>query len=267
MRVVDDPADYLLNPERFESNFILVNCTANHLTPSTVLVFIGTHTINVTKETAEKAGLNSSVPTLVQTSTKPIPWPTLNENEPIYSTPFHVMNITLEMMNYWSMKENDMILALPGENPFIPSSDDVMLVEKQNESATPVEIISDHSDGTSLWWLLDSRDFPQPLVNFRCVINSTNAQETPEWEGRQYIHTQMDPRTNTHTHTASSTLFSSFVLSVLQPELYGATEVGYSFSLDPFPHGLTLSFSGLSDDDVMLKYISMVASGELYVYM
>ena len=58
---------------------------------------------------------------------------------------------------------------------------------------------------------------------------------------------------------ARSRLFAKFVTTVLEPRLYDATLVGYTFSLKSYIHGLTLSFGGLSGS--MSSFIDKVNSG------
>ena len=61
---------------------------------------------------------------------------------------------------------------------------------------------------------------------------------------------------------AKSQLFVSSVDQLLKSWVYAAEEVGYSYSLSATPHGLTLSFSGLSDTVTFGKFISLVTDGE-----
>ena len=62
--------------------------------------------------------------------------------------------------------------------------------------------------------------------------------------------------------SAKSQLFVSSVDQLLKSQVYAAKEVGYSYSLSASPHGLTLSFSGLSDPVTFGKFINLVTGGE-----
>ena len=62
--------------------------------------------------------------------------------------------------------------------------------------------------------------------------------------------------------SAKSQLFVNLVDQLLESQVYAAEEVGYSYSLSASPHGLTLSFSGLSDPVTFGKFINLVTSGE-----
>ena len=57
-------------------------------------------------------------------------------------------------------------------------------------------------------------------------------------------------------------MFVYLVDQLLKSRVYAAEEVGYSYSLSTSPHGLTLSFSGLSDPVTFGKFINLVTSGE-----
>ena len=62
--------------------------------------------------------------------------------------------------------------------------------------------------------------------------------------------------------SAKSQLFVNLVDQLLESQVYAAEEVGYSYSLSASPHGLTLSFSGLSDPVTFGKFINLVTGGE-----
>ena len=61
---------------------------------------------------------------------------------------------------------------------------------------------------------------------------------------------------------AKSQLFVYLVDQLLKSQVYAAEEVGYSYSLSVSPHGLTLSFSGLSDPITFGKFVNLITSGE-----
>ena len=61
---------------------------------------------------------------------------------------------------------------------------------------------------------------------------------------------------------AKSQLLVSSVDQLLKSQVYAAEEVGYSYSLSASPHGLALSFSGLSDPITFGKFINLVTGGE-----
>ena len=61
---------------------------------------------------------------------------------------------------------------------------------------------------------------------------------------------------------ASSRLFLALVTTLLEPVLYGATEVGYEYKLDATPRGFTLTFGGLSDRTIVERIISETISSE-----
>ena len=62
--------------------------------------------------------------------------------------------------------------------------------------------------------------------------------------------------------SAKSQLFVYLVDQLLESQVYAAEEVGYSYSLSASPHGLTLSFSGLSDPVTFGKFVNLVTGGE-----
>ena len=65
--------------------------------------------------------------------------------------------------------------------------------------------------------------------------------------------------------SAKSQLFVYLVDQLLKSQVYAAKEVGYYYSLSASPHGLTLSFSGLSDPVTFGKLISSVTNGECLI--
>ena len=64
--------------------------------------------------------------------------------------------------------------------------------------------------------------------------------------------------------TAQSRLFARFLETIVEPTLYDATLVGYSYSVESYTHGLMLSFSGPTDK--MSQLISGVVSGAGMMY-
>ena len=112
MRLVTDPQDFLDNPKRRLLNTSLIGQVLTSLSPDNSLVFIGTQHLNI-------EGVLPVVSTPNQTSPVSLPWPVLNETEPIYTTHYVLMDIPRNVAQYWGTSEAA-DLWLPQANQFIP---------------------------------------------------------------------------------------------------------------------------------------------------
>ena len=112
------------------------------------------------------------------------PWPELDEIEPLYQTPYHRDAIPEELLKYWEVKDDGSV-QLPPKNTFIPN--DFSITNKSSTDSNQPTELPTGVDGVSLWWLLDTKDFREPRVNIRCLLNSTNVTVLPAWEGRTYF--------------------------------------------------------------------------------
>lgn len=225
MRVVKFPADVLPNPRRYQPDYALTINIATHFTPNNTLIFIGTHQ-------------NNSAQTATSTE---VPIPSLDSTEAIYGTPFHNAEITDELLTFWMYSpEWDTIdpgLALAGDNSFIPHNFTIHPAPSESEPRRTEWASSE------TWVLLDTELFPQPRASFTCELRSGCNESSALRE-------------------ALSELFAALVTANLKPRLYGATEVGYTFTVESTGRGLTLTFAGLSDSDIFQQIISDTMQGE-----
>ena len=276
MRVVDDPEDFLSSPQLFLPDHTLFLSVLDCMCPSNAVLFLGTQRLNISSLVTNITGVPSQGKGQLNQSSvaTPIPWPDqLDMYEDIYKTPYDVRNISDELADFWSnSSEGFDTLQLPQPNQFIVSKLDV-LSKPDNASDVPVEVLNEK--GFSLWWLLDSGDFPEPRVNFRCDITSAGAEPSPHREGvcvcvctclhvcvRACVCVCMCMCEALSLSSALTQLFTSAVKANINTELYSATEVGFTFDLTPFPRGISLSISGLSDDSNMTHIISTVSESK-----
>jgi insulysin len=236
MRLVTDPDDFLGNPHRLVLNTSLVRTVLSSLTPANSLVFVGTHHVNFSED------LNITAPHFgppSQNSPVNLPWPDLDKREPIYSTPFTIVDIPSDLKTYWSGGSGGNVpeLHLPGENHFIPQNFSI-LSPPSNHAGSPVKVeLANIHSGVSLWWLQDTA-FQTPHVNMYCSINANQSNASSvRW-------------------SELTTLYTLLATEVLTPILYPAAELTYSTSLFATPTGLHLEFSGFSDPQVMQRYIN-----------
>ena len=185
MRVVDDPEDFLASPKRYIPNSSLFKDTLASMHPEDATIFIGTRRLNISPNVTSQTGIDSTgqLP-LEQAGLLPInqiPWPTqLNKWEGVYKIPYDVVTVNDTLASFWKTDSSEF------DSFNIPMSEyaarNLKVLEKPfNSSTVPLEI--QRESGSSLWWLQDTTDFPEPRVNLRCDINTTNAQLCPDWEG------------------------------------------------------------------------------------
>ena len=62
--------------------------------------------------------------------------------------------------------------------------------------------------------------------------------------------------------SALTLLYAGVVTTILNPEIYPATLVGYLTTITPNSHGLQLTLSGFSDTEVMMKVIDLLVNGK-----
>ena len=222
MRLVTDPEDFLGNPSRLVLDTDLIRSVLNSLTPTNSIVLVGTHHVNFSDD------LNIAAPHVgppSQSSLVDLPWPELDKLEPIYSTPFAILDIPLDLENYWNGSGGSVSeLHLPEENDFIPEnfnilspppnpSDSPVKVELANStslippsfSLLPLPLLfllpflslfhsmltsfilpSVHS-GVSLWWLQDTA-FRTPHINMYCSISAQQPNTSSvRWSGELHV--------------------------------------------------------------------------------
>ncbi len=78
-------------------------------------------------------------PLYMQESPVNLPWPELNNTEPIYGTYYREVPLPREVLHYWETDEQGVELSLPGTNPFVPENLDI-LTAPSNMSKLPVEV-------------------------------------------------------------------------------------------------------------------------------
>ena len=261
MRTTTDPADFLRNPIRYKPSFNLTNSTLAQFTPNNSVIFLGTHKITFTDQVAEELNYTSDDSPVNVTEISggvQFPFPELDVIEQLYRTPFHRMPIPSELSVYWNVA-NDSNIRLPPSNMFIPN-DFTIINKSSNVPDVPTKLSNPDIKPASMWWLLDTDDFHEPRVNLMCQLNNTNANISAAWEGKILAcNMSADSYLWCYFTTAKSRLFAKFWETILEPRLYDATLVGYSYSVKSYTHGLMLSFSGPSDR--MLQLISGVVSG------
>ena len=253
MRVAKNPADFLPNPRRYVSNYSLAVSTAKLFVPGNTLVFITARPSSspgsgsgsgLGSEFGEGEALESVAGVMAGVE---IPNPERNLTEPIYNTSYSYIDIPRKLLLYWSYNQtlpltssNEHLLYLPGPNNFIPSSLELL---PSDEKTTPTLLPDDNGSGSENWYLQDTLDFPQPKVNVRCELRPASFQNSSVW-------------------AAHSRLAVSLLLNVLQPTLFGATEVGYDYNVIATERGLILTFSGLSDMKIMQQIINTTISSK-----
>ena len=118
IRLVTDPQDFLDNPKRRLLNTSLICQVLTSLSPDNSLVFIGTQHLNID-------GIFPLVSAPNQTSPVSLPWPVLNETEPIYTTHYALMDTPHNVAQYWGASEAAG-LWLPQANQFIPQDFNIL---------------------------------------------------------------------------------------------------------------------------------------------
>ena len=155
MRLVTDPQDFLGNPKRRLLNISLIRQVLTSFSPENSLVFIGTQHLSV-----NGSSLNQSSPVN-------LPWPALNETEPIYSTPYALMDTPDSVLQYWRTS-NSAGLWLPKNNPFIPQ-DFHILPPPQDMKDTPQMV--ELNDSTCQPFSPSSPPSPALLSLLHCTIH------------------------------------------------------------------------------------------------
>ena len=184
MRVVEEPADVLPNPRRYLPDYHLTVSTASYLSPNNSLIFIGTKKVNITDGVKEQANLQN----ITDTSPQPmgdhvISRPILDQIEPIYDTPFHLDNISHDLLSYWNEAPSVGDLRLADANVFIPSN---LSIIPPSENCTASPCLPVNVSGH--WFLLDTANFPEPRVNFRCELRLSEdyrreSSRSASWDG------------------------------------------------------------------------------------
>ncbi len=183
MRVVESPEDFLSSPERLLPDYALFRCTLNCTMPSNALILLSSQQLNISPNVTDATNFTSNNhAALPQSEVKvPIPWPVeLDTYEYFFKVPYSVMNISAELADFWSTVGSDFdTLSLSGDNSFIVGN--LSIQEKPDNSTVPVTISKD--EGISFWSLLDTKDFPEPRVNFRCDFRSSDTETSLTREG------------------------------------------------------------------------------------
>lgn len=68
-----------------------------------------------------------------------LPWPELDNTEPIYGTYYKELPLSREVLNYWSTDDQEVELFLPGANQFVPKNLSLLPVPP-GVSKVPVEV-------------------------------------------------------------------------------------------------------------------------------
>ena len=132
MRLVSDPRDLLQNPHRLLLNISLLRQTLSSLSPNASIIFIGTQKYNSLAPPDQPKAY--------------IPWPQLNETEPIYNTSYAVISMPQKALDYWESSESAS-LWLPKRNGFVPV--DFSMVPMNGSSQVPQLV--DLSGGTCMF--------------------------------------------------------------------------------------------------------------------
>ena len=189
MRVVENPADFLPNPRRYLSNYSLTVSTAQLFVPSNSLVFITAHPEPAGSGSGSGSGMGSGsmeqgggagegIEGMLGEVT--VPTPVLNLTEPIYETKYSKVDISKDLLQYWSYEEAQSLLGihLPEPNMFVPSS--LELLPSSNETAPQRTNATTDSE---TWVLQDTENFQQPKANFRCELRPSFVTQSPTWAG------------------------------------------------------------------------------------
>ena len=185
MRVVDDPEDFLSSPQRLLPDHTHFMSTLECMTPSSAVILITSQSLNINTDVTNATGISSQDHTPLDQLGEVkghIPWPTeLDTYEYFFKVPYGIENISADLAEFWNIGSGFEALKLPNMNRFIVVDDLVVEVKPDNSSAVPMEIVA--AEGMSLWWLMDTEDFPEPRVNFFCDVRSANSASSPNWEG------------------------------------------------------------------------------------
>ena len=157
MCLVTEPQDFLDNPKRRLLNTSLIRQVLTSLSPDNSLVFIATQHLNID-------GVLPLVSAPNQTSFVKftLPWPVLNETEPIYTTHYALMDTPHNVAQYWGASEAA-DLWLPQANQFIPQDFNI-LPAPQDVKDTPQ--------------MVELTDSPTLTPSFTCSLTHSPTHHT-----------------------------------------------------------------------------------------
>jgi len=119
MRLHENAADFLPNPEFFIFNFTLLTSTLNYLKPYNSIIVLGTRRINISQELEfRKDFQNLNIDMKIERETS-LPLPKLKFLEPHYSTPFTIYEIPFALLLQWTHPYIRDDLYLPHPNPYV----------------------------------------------------------------------------------------------------------------------------------------------------
>jgi secreted Zn-dependent insulinase-like peptidase len=137
-----------------------------------------------------------------------------------YDAPYRVAAVTPEQRTAWQTAPDDVGLALPARNPFIP--DELAVQEPEQPSAVPVAV--DERPGFTLWHQHDA-SYRLPKADLFVSVRSPQANGSP----RQHLLTG---------------LYIDLVNDALDSFAYPADLAGLTFSLYPHLRGFSVRISG-----------------------
>lgn len=173
MRTVQSPADILPNPRRYLSNYFLVTSTARLFVPSNSIIFITTQ---------EVGGVSNT------TGLYTVPRPPLDDKEPIYGTKYSSIPISEDLLSFWTANNSTVTgdLYLPSRNKFIPSDLSLIPVPDNLTEGRYMQ----QFEGALNWIFLDTVNFPQPRVNYKCNFTSGNSDPSALWQGKYGVYNE-----------------------------------------------------------------------------
>ena len=137
MRIVAEEPDFLGNPRRYLFNYTLVMSVLDSLAPENLVLFLGTQHLNLSSSSGQQ---DDNLLPPQQGSSVDLPWPELDDLEPIYSTPYSRIDTPRELLEYWSnLTPFPQELSVVGKNYFIPTDFDP-LPPPSNPSDTPYKV-------------------------------------------------------------------------------------------------------------------------------
>ena len=147
---------------------------------------------------------------------------TTDSVSPYLKTPYRLRTIPDRTLERWREPVEDLALALPEPNPFVP--DDLALVDTGSAPPHPVRLA--RRPGFDLWHRPDV-EFGQPRANFRFTVRSPIANDSPR-------------------HAVLSSLHTRIVEDVLTEFAYPAALAGHRYLLYRHHRGITVGLSGWS---------------------
>jgi len=178
MRVNDQPADFLPNPRRFVSDYDLLQQNLKKFTPFNCLIFLATQSVNVSDDLTDQEEFGTVDSVTLPPGDNSLPLPELDLEEPIYTTPFAIYSLPIQLATYYNSPDTNCDLYPANANMLVPSEAHLVTASPTNQTAP---VLLSGSQGVETWVFSDTRSFDEPKMNMRCELKSGKYQESAEW--------------------------------------------------------------------------------------